>query len=93
MTEEQSNQIGYLTALLESHIKNNDEWRNGATEFRKAQDARLDAQDEALKKIQDELSMYKTIIKTVKFLGAFVVALLTFKWAMIIDLWQHFKAG
>lgn len=86
-------QLGYLTALIEQHIKNNDEWREGAAKFRAVQDARLDKQDAILEKIQAELSMYKTIIKTVKFLGAAVVALLTFKWAMVFDLWQHFKAG
>lgn len=93
MMDDIRNQIGYLSALLESHIKNNDEWREGAGEFRRKQDARLDAQDEILKKIQAELSMYKTVIRTVKFLAASAVALLTFKWALIIDLWQHFRTG
>jgi hypothetical protein len=86
-------QLGYLTALIENHIKNNDEYFAGVADFRKVQDARLDAQDAALKKIQEELSMYKTIIKTFKFLFGACVALLTFKWAVVIELWQHFKAG
>lgn len=85
-------QVGYLTGLLETYIKNNEEWRQGASSYRAAQDARLDKQDAILLKIEAELSMYKTIIKTVKFLGAAAIALLTFKWAIIVDLWQHFKA-
>ena len=84
-------QVGYITGLLETYIKNNEEWRQGASGFRAAQDARLDKQDAILSKIEAELSMYKTVIKTVKFLGAAVVALLTFKWAILLDLWQHFR--
>ena len=86
-------QVGYLTGLLENYIKNNEEWRSGAAKFRETQDSRLDKQDEILAKIVAELSMYKTIIKTIKFLAASAVALLTFKWALLIDLWQHFRTG
>lgn len=92
MSKDVGEQVGYLTGLLETYIKNNEEWRQGASGFRAAQDARLDAQDAILKKIDAELSMYKTVIKTVKFLFAAALALLTFKWAIVIDLWQHFRA-
>lgn len=79
-------QIGYLTALVEALKEDVNEHKESTKEWRTRMDEQLSA-------LQKEIDMYATIVKTIKFLGAALVALLTFKWAVVLDLWQHFRAG
>lgn len=73
-------QLGYLTAMLETLVTDQQGFKDSH--------ATLQAR---MKNIEDELSMYKTIYKTIKFIGMALVALITFKWALLTDLWVHFK--
>jgi len=73
-------QLGYLTAMLETLVTNQQGFKDSH--------ATLQVR---MKNIEDELSMYKTIYKTIKFMGMALVALITFKWALLTDLWVHFK--
>jgi hypothetical protein len=77
-------QLGYLTALVETLAKDLAEHKEESTTFRNDQATRL-------KNIEDELSMYKTVYKTIKFIGMALIAIVTFKWTLVIDLWAHFK--
>jgi len=73
-------QLGYLTAMMETVIQNHESFKTGHATLQ-----------ERMKHIEDELSIYKTVYKTIKFIGMAFIALITFKWALVIDLWQHFK--
>jgi len=73
-------QLGYLTAMLEGLVQNQQGFKDSHAILQ-----------ERMERIEDELSMYKTIYKTVKFIGMALIALLTFKWALILDLWTAFR--
>jgi len=76
-------QLGYLTALLEE-LK--DEVKANRTEVQEWQEKT----NTSLSKLQKELDMYTTVIKTLKLIVAAVAALITFKWSGLHDIWQHF---
>lgn len=81
---EYGEQLGYLTALVEQLNEQLKEEKKESAEWREKLNARI-------QKIEDELSMYKTMVKTLKFLAGALVALLTWKWSVVLDLWQHWR--
>ena len=73
-------QLGYLTAMMETLVTNQQTFKDSHSKLQ-----------ERMKHIEDELSMYKTVYKTIKFVGMALVAIVTFKWTLVIDLWSHFR--
>lgn len=73
-------QLGYLTAMVETILKNQEEFKSGHKILQ-----------DRIQHIEDELSIYKTIYKTVKWIGMSLIALATFKWASLVDIWHIFR--
>lgn len=74
--------FGKLTANVETIMKNQ-EVQLKASEKR----------DERLKKIEDELNLYKAIIRTLRFVGLAIIAIVTFKLGDVKSLWSTFVHG
>lgn len=81
---EDNNQLGYLTGILEGIRDDIKEHKDSSNEWRTKTDSRL-------QKMEDELSMYNTIYKTIKWIGMSLIAVATFKWASVAELWHVFK--
>lgn len=77
-------QLGYLTGLVEKLTSELNREHLESAEWRNKFDVRLTG-------MESELSIYKTVIKTLKFLLGLGVALATLKWAEVIELWSHWK--
>ncbi len=75
-------EFGKLTANVETIMKNQ-EVQLKASEKR----------DERLKKIEDELNLYKAIIRTLRFVGLAIIAIVTFKLGDVKSLWSTFVHG
>lgn len=76
--------IGYQLAILERLVEELDAHKKDSA-------ASYAAINKRLQTIEDELSMYKTIIKTLKFVVVAVVSVVTFKWSGVVDAWQVFS--
>ena len=76
-------QLGYLTGLLETLTKEVKENKQSSEEWRTQTTLNLN-------KLQKQMDMYATIIRTSKFIIACIIALLTFKLGIVSDLWKAF---
>lgn len=74
--------FGKLTANVETIMKNQEVSLKKSAE----RDARL-------QKIEDQLNLYKTVIRTVRFIALAVVAIVTFKLGDVKSLWSTFVHG
>lgn len=46
-----------------------------------------------LQNVEEQISLYKTIIKVVKFIGGAIILLLTLKVGDVANLWRHLFSG
>lgn len=58
---------------------------------------KLDSMEESMaerfRKIEDELSVYKTIYRTIKFIGLLLIAIVTLKFGDVKTLWSTLNNG
>lgn len=88
---EHNEQLGYLSGLVESLVQDVGELKQDVRGNREAAIQWREKIEVTLAKVEKELNMYATIWKTLKFVGACAIALLTFKLGLIADLWATFK--
>ena len=74
--------FGKLTANVETIMKNQE------VSLRKSEE-----RDARLQKIEDQLNLYKTVIRTVRFIGLALIAIVTFKLGDVKSLWSTFVHG
>lgn len=74
-------QLGYLTKAVEDMCVSVDKIAANSKE----QDTKLDTR---LSKIEDELSLYKTVVKTVKAIALTAIFIVTLKLGNITALWK-----
>lgn len=74
--------LGALQGKMELFIKQQEE-------YRKEQKEKFDALLETVETIKTNLETYQTVAKVFKFIGLFILALLTLKLGDAVQLWHH----
>jgi hypothetical protein len=83
--------IGYLKGKVESNSASIDRLVEVFTQHIEKQDENTKAVNEALQAIRDELSVYKAVVRVIKFIGAVALAVVTFQFGDIDELWEKYK--
>lgn len=78
-------EIGYIRATMERL----DEKIDGLTAKLDKNEASMDALGEDVQQLQQELSIYKTVVKTFGAAASTVILVLTFEWGAIKHLWER----
>lgn len=86
-------QLGYLSGLVENLVQDISELKQDVRGNREAAIQWREKIESTLAKVEKELDMYSTIWRTIKFIGACTIAILTLKLGLIADLWATFKGG
>lgn len=79
-------QLAVLTERLTSFMEADHEWKKTIIEARAIDTA-------TIANIVNELSIYKTVYKTIKFIGMAIAAVITFKVGDINGIWHRIFGG